>query len=446
MQVTDVERSELEFKAKVTIYTMDIAIKTQEQLKGLSAKAKIDGFRPGKVPMSIMQKKYGDSAKQDVLQKMIQDAITKVISDNNIDTIGSPKITDLQMEEGKDVQFTIEVELKPSAKLPNFKAINIERPVIKPAKKDIDKALEHSLKVSTTYEEEKKDEPIEINDRLTINAKGYIDDKEFAGGTINEGHLIIGSKNFIDNFEDQLIGSKVGDHVTVNVTFPENYHAKDLSGKKARFEVEILKAYKPSQAELNDEFFKKFDCENLKQLRAKIEDSMRQEFTKHIETYLKMELFDYLEDALNFPVPKSMIADELKILVNNIKTDKELAALKEKKAPEELDKYLEDIALRRVRIGLMLSRYVSDKGIVASGEDISKSIAEHAQGLPQNEQQMIYEYYQNNKDALEQVRSAALEDKAVNRIINEEINLTDKDYNIKELEELFSKAHKKYQF
>ncbi|CAN0586055.1 unnamed protein product, partial [Ectocarpus sp. 12 AP-2014] len=227
MNIAELKNDKTEFHAKVTIPVNSITGEIDQELKGIAKTAKMDGFRVGKVPTHILKKKYASSIRADIVRKKINSTIDELIKKNNLNIAMDPAIEDLENEDDKDLAFTLKFELLPEIKLPEFKKIAIEKPVMEVSEKDINEQINRIAEFSKTYEKESKGKAVS-GDQLTIDAVGYVDGKAFEGGKL-EGHkLVLGSNTFIPGFEEQLIGSKVGDDVKVKVTFPEEYHAENL--------------------------------------------------------------------------------------------------------------------------------------------------------------------------------------------------------------------------
>ncbi len=317
MQVTELKNENLIFQVKIVIPSSKIADEVQKELDNLSKKVRLDGFRAGKVPYSLINKKYRSSVRLDVVEKEINHAIKHVIEDHRLKILSDPKLEDLRNEENEQLEFTLTFELLPDIELPNFKDIIINRPKLIITDKEVDEQIKKLASISRNYNQENEGK-IEKNQQVTIDAIGYIDDKAFEGGKITDYKLVIGSGDFIDGFEQQLIGAKTGDEVEVNVTFPPNYHVELIAGKLAKFIVQIKSVHIAEEVEINEEFAKKFKCETLEQLRDNISKRMADELSEPIDTVMKVGLFDQLENLLTFEVPRSLIDQEVKNLKSQI--------------------------------------------------------------------------------------------------------------------------------
>jgi trigger factor len=438
MNIAELKNDKTEFHAKVTIPVNSITGEIDQELKGIAKTAKMDGFRVGKVPTHILKKKYASSIRADIVRKKINSTIDELIKKNNLNIAMDPAIEDLENEDDKDLAFTLKFELLPEIKLPEFKKIAIEKPVMEVSEKDINEQINRIAEFSKTYEKESKGKAVS-GDQLTIDAVGYVDGKAFEGGKL-EGHkLVLGSNTFIPGFEDQLIGSKVGDDVKVKVTFPEEYHAENLAGKPSEFKVQVKAVHKAITPKIDDEFAKKFKCDTLEKLKEQIKENLSTSYQEPIHILMKMNLFDQLENMLKFEVPKSLIEREISILEKQSDQFAELDL--NKKSDKEKAKYFEKLAARRVRIGLVLAEYVKQKNLKITEDDVRQAIIAQARNYPGQEKQVI-EFYQKDRQALEALKGPILEEKGVKEIFDNEIIINEKSYSKDKLEELLEKEVK----
>lgn len=438
MNIAELKNDKTEFHAKVTIPVNYITKEIDQELKDIAKTAKMDGFRVGKVPTHILKKKYASSIRADIVRKKINSTIDELIKKNNLNIAMEPAIEDLENEDDKDLAFTLKFELLPEIKLPEFKKIAIEKPVMEVTDKDINEQINRIVEFSKTYEKESKGKAVS-GDQLTIDALGYVDGKAFEGGKL-EGHkLVLGSNTFIPGFEDQLIGSKAGDDVKVKVTFPEEYHAKNLAGKASEFKVQVRAVHKANTPKIDDEFAKKFKCDTVEKLKEQIKANLSTSYQEPIHILMKMNLFDKLENMLTFEVPKSLIEREVSILEKQ--SDQFADPDINKKSAKEKTEYFEKLAARRVRIGLVLAEYVKQKNLKITEDDIRQAIIAQARNYPGQEQQVI-EFYQKDRQALEALKGPILEEKGVKEIFDNEIIIKDKTYSKEKLEALLEKEIK----
>ena len=431
MIISELKKDKTEFHAKVTISIHDISQQIDTELANVAKTAKMDGFRVGKVPLTVLRKKYVPTIRNGIARDKIDAATKQIIKDNKLNIAFDPAIDDFKNEDDKDIEFVLKFELLPVITLPDFKKISIEKPVLDVSKKDIDEQLDRILSFSKSYDKETKSKA-KSGDQVTIDAIGYVNGEAFDGGKLNAHKLVLGSKSFIPGFEDQLIGSKAGDDVSVKVDFPKDYHSKDLAGKPSEFKVKVLAVHQESTQKIDDEFAKKFKCENVEQLREQISKNISSNYDESILIFMKMELFDKLEELLIFEIPASLLEREKEILKDQVSKVGDNAEVKSM-SDKERAKYFDDLASRRVRIGLMLAEYVKQKGLSITEEDIRHALIEQAKNYP-GQEQMVIEFYQKNKNALENLKGPILESKGVKAIFANEVVIKEKRYTADKLE------------
>ncbi|WPX98645.1 Trigger factor [Candidatus Megaera polyxenophila] len=435
MNITEIKNDKTDLHLKVNIPSKEISAEIEKELARLSKDAKIDGFRVGKVPTSFLKKKYGDSLRAEAVKNKIVKAIGDITKDRNLRVLMEPEIEDIIDEESKDLEFTLKYQLFPEITIPDFKNIAIEKPVLELKDKDIDEQLEKLVSTSKEYKKINTSKA-KKGDQVTIDAIGYVDGKAFAGGKLTAHKLVLGSGVFIPGFEDQLIGAKTGDDISVKVDFPKDYHEKTLAGKPSEFKVKILEVHSESEVKLDDEFAQKFKFENLGKLREQIAKNMQEVYEEPIKTMMKMALFDKLENMLKFDVPKTLLDKEIKILEKQAAEveDKEL----EEKSSKDKETYFAKLALRRVKLGLMLAEYVKIHKLEIEKTDIQKAIMDQAKNFPGRENEII-DFYLKHPKALESLKGPVLEDKAVKTIFEKEVKLLEKSYSKDKLEKLLAK-------
>lgn len=434
MEITEIKNEKSDLHLKVVIRKKDMDLEINKELSDIAKKVKIDGFRIGHVPLSMVTKKYGQSVKSDIVQKNLEKAIQKIIKERDLNIASSPQIDEVKME--NDLEFTLKFELMPDIILPDFKKFSLEKPILELVDKDIDVELTKIAKASTEYSKESKSKIAE-GDQVTIDAIGYVDGEAFENGKLDNYKLIIGSKVFIDNFEQQLIGLKTGQNADVKVKFPEDYHSENLSGKDAEFKVKIIAVHKGEAPKIDDDLAKKFACKDLTELKERLTQSIALKFDPAIYTMMKMKLFDQLENALNFEMPLSPLDKEYKALkeelLKNADEDSDLKG----KSEQEIDAYAKRIAKRRLGIALLLGEYVKSNKIEIDQDDIRGALRIEAMKYP-GQEKMIFDFYKNNPQALAALRSSLLEDKAVKDIIANKITVKEKKYNGDKLEKFLA--------
>lgn len=433
MKITELKNNENEFHARVSIPMEDVQNDINRRLLDISKTAKIDGFRVGKAPKSILNKKYGSSIKDDIIGKTINSTIDNIVEKYNLNVAMDPAIENLISEIDSDLEFTIKLDLVPKIELPDFTNISVEKPILKVTDVDVEERINEMAKLSKTYDSKVINNIAQKGDQIIIDTIGYVDKKVFDGGNLTDYKLILGSNSFIPGFEDQLLGSKTNDIINVKVTFPIEYHSKKLAGKDAEFQVTVKSIYQAIVPEVNDKFAKKFKCDTVVQLRDQVKKNFSRAYEQQIHIMMKMHLFSQIDNITKINLPKSLILREVKILQ---KQNEQLENSNiNKKSGKEKDQYLTQVASRRVSIGLILAEYVKIKNIKITEDDVRRAILLQAKNYPGQESKVV-EYYQKDRQALESLKGPILEEKAVKEIFNNEIKLNEKVYNKHELEEL----------
>ncbi|WP_341754209.1 trigger factor [Candidatus Tisiphia endosymbiont of Dioctria rufipes] len=436
MQVTELKNEGLDFEVKVVLSSSKIANEVQKELASLAKKVKLDGFRVGKVPISIVNKKYKQSVRSDVVNHEINHAVQHVIKDHKLKTVGDPQLENLRNEENEDIEFTLKFELLPDIELPDFKKMKITHPKLVIKEDDVNKQIDKLASISKIYNKESKG-TVKKGQEVTIDAIGYVNNEAFEGGKVTDYKLVIGSGAFIEGFEDQLIGTKTGDEVEVNVKFPEDYHMEQVAGQPAKFIVQVKAVHSADEVVVDDEFAKKFNCETLEELRDNISKSIENEYSESIRTLMKMSLFDQLEKLLTFNVPKSLIDQEISILKAQTERNSDSDSIFKDTSEAEVSEYYNKLVLRRVRIGLMLSEYMKIKNLHIEQKDLVSAIMAQARKFP-GQETAIFDFYKKNPNALKHLKGPLLEEKTVQHIFDNEVILEEKNYTKEKLEEFLA--------
>ena len=439
MNITELSKDKSSYKAQVVVPHNKLEEEISKNLAEIAKTAKMDGFRVGKVPSHILNKKYAASVRADVVKQQLDEAIRKIISDNKLNIAVAPEINDLKNEPGKDLEFNLDFELMPEIKMPDFKKISIEKPSLIVDDKDIDERLKKIAEYSKNYDKESK-AAAKKGDQVTIDAVGYVDSVAFEGGKLEAHKLVLGSGAFIPGFEDQLIGKKSGEEFVVNVNFPEEYHAKNLAGKASEFKGKVLKVHTPSENKINDEFAKKLKCDNLEDLKNKIKADVISSYDGSINLFMKMALFDQLEKLIDFQPPKKLLEQEFKALndqKSQLLEDENIKSMSEK----DQEAYFNKIAFRRVAVGLLLAEYIKKHSLSVTEEDVRQEIFNQARKYPGQEKE-VFDFYQKNPKAVEGVTGPILEEKAVKNIFDKEIAINPKSYSKSDLEKLLESQSK----
>ncbi|MGI4775927.1 MAG: trigger factor, partial [Janthinobacterium lividum] len=439
--ITELKNEGLDFHVEVKIPISIIDEKIKSEIAKIATTAKIKGFRTGKVPLNTVEKMYGNSVRNDILQNQVSYAIEHISDVNKINIATKPKIENFKADPQNDVEFTVKFERLPEITIPDLKKIVINKPILKVGEKEVEQRILQIAQPTRTFTKESKAKASQ-GDQVTLDAIGYIDGNVFDGSKLQSHKLVLGSKNFIDTFEDQLIGTKKGDEVTVRVNFPEQYHAINLAGKPAEFNVKILAVHKAAAIEINEELAKKFKLESVEKLQQQVQKDIEAEFSESIHTIMKMSLFDQLEKILDFSVPTSLVERENQILKSQAEQIKNSDLDLKDKSEQDLNNYYKKLSLRRVRIGLLLAEYVRSKDLRIEQNDIKEAVMSQAKNFPGQEMAII-EYYQKHPKALEDLKGPILEEKGVKYIFDNEAKIKEKEFTVKEFEKFLEKENER---
>ncbi|MGN1063002.1 MAG: trigger factor, partial [Alphaproteobacteria bacterium] len=301
------EKNKLAHSFTITIPAKDFANRIDTKLKEIAKEAKIQGFRPGQAPMTLIKSKYENAVKGEVLDGIIQEHVEKTFKDKSIRPAVRPKVELKKFEDGQDIELQVDVESLPDIKPVDFKTLTIERMTAPVTQAEMEKALDRLLMGKRTTEIVNEKRATKTGDIIVIDFTGSINGEEFKGGKGKDYYLDLGSNTFIPGFEDQLTGKEIGSTVDVNVTFPENYHAKELAGKKALFKVDIKELRKVVKPELNDDFAKSLGIESLEKLKETVKTELDKEYKSIARMHAKRALLDVLAETHSFDVPQGMV-------------------------------------------------------------------------------------------------------------------------------------------
>ena len=442
MQVTETLSEGLKHEFQISVPASDLDAKADARLVDLKDKVRLNGFRPGKVPVSHLKKVYGRSVMAETIDQTIRDTNTQIFTERGFRLATEPKITmpteEKAVEEllsGKtDLTYTVSIEVVPAIKLADFKTFAIEKPVAEVTDAEVDEAIQRIADQNRSYGPKGEGANAETGDRVTINFKGTINGEPFEGGTGENIQVVIGVGQFIPGFEDQLIGIGSGETRTLKVSFPKNYASNKLAGQPAEFETTASAIEAPLPTEINDEFAKSLGLESLEKLKEAARGRLAAEFAGATRARLKRALLDKLDESHKFEAPPSLIDEEFNLMWNSIRAEMDSSGktFADENTTEEAarDEY-RTIADRRVRLGLVLSEIGEKNKITVTDDEVSRAVIERARQAPGREKE-VWDYYRKNATALAQLRAPIFEDKVVDFIL-ELATVTDKKVSREEL-------------
>jgi trigger factor len=442
MQVTETVSDGLKREFKVVVPATDLASKVDARLDQIKTQVRINGFRPGKVPVTHLKKLYGRAVMAETIEAAVRDANAQIVTERGFKLVRDPKVTlpeekDAveQVIEGKsDLAYTVAIEILPPIELADFKGIQLERLNAEVAESEVDEAVARIAEQSRPFAARPEGGKAESGDRVVIDFTGKMDGTPFEGGTGGDVTVHLGSGTFIPGFEDQLVGVAAGEKRTVNVTFPQVYPAAQLAGKNAEFDVTVKAIEAPQAVTVDDEFAKSLGLESLAKLREMVKERLTREHAGMSRQRVKRKLLDELDARHKFEPPPSLVEDEFnnvwKTVLDDLQSRKrtfEDEGTTEEKAKEEY----RGIAERRVRLGLVIAEIGERNNIKVTDEEISRAVMERARQVPGREQE-VWNFYRNNPDALASLRAPIFEDKVIDFIL-ELASITEKTVTREEL-------------
>jgi trigger factor len=419
MQVTETLSDGLKRGYTVVVPAADIEGRRSKRLAELGKTINLPGFRPGKVPMPVVKQRYGTAVTAEVLEESVNDATNKVLSDRGLRAAMQPKVDVISLEEAKDLEFKVEVELLPEIAMPDFGAIEVTRLKAEPSGEAVDKALGEIAARNRDLVPVEEVRPAAKGDVLTVDFIGKVDGVAFEGGTGTDMDVEVAGTGFIPGFTEQLEGVSAGETRQINVTFPEEYGAKELAGKAATFDITV-KALKQSLVPaVDDALAKKLGFEEIGRVRELITQQIQREYDQMGRLRIKRELLDALAKAANFPVPEGMLDAEFASIWERVEADRKKGEADDEdkdKDDETLKAEYRAIAERRVRLGLLLSEIGRVNGITVAPDELTRAMRVEAGRYPGQEAQVM-EFFRKNPQAAEGLRGPIFEEKVVDYVL-----------------------------
>ncbi len=442
MQVTQTNAEGLKHEFQVFVPVADLESRLTDRLAQIKDNIRLNGFRPGKVPIAHLRRLYGRSVMAEAIEELVRETNAKIVSDHGFKLALDPQVKMPEDKEeieqvvsGKtDLSYTVSLEVVPTIELADFKSIQLERLTTEVGKDEVAATIQRIGEQNRPFLGKGEGAKAETGDRVTVSFTGTMDGETFEGGSAENIPIVIGSGAFIASFEEQLVGAAAGEPRSVTVTFPENYLAEKLAGKTAVFEVTISSIETPGAALAGEELAKAVGLESIERLESVVEERMRQELAAQSRLKIKRTLLDKLDELHRFAAPPTLVEEEFKniwqAILDDLKSQNRTFAdegTTEEKAQEEY----RGIADRRVRLGLVLAEIGDKNNIKVADEEIARAVAERSRQFPGREQE-IWEYYRKTPAALAQVRAPIFEDKVVDFIL-ELAQVTDKPVTREEL-------------
>jgi trigger factor len=427
-QIKETENNGLKRAYTVVVSFDYIEGKLGEELKRVGEKVKIPGFRPGKVPMQVLKQRYKANAIGDVLNSTVDDVLRTLIAEHKAVPALRPDVKIESYEDDADMSLSVNFEIMPESPEIDYSVVNIEKPAFSVSEDEVNKSL---TRLADGKREMKDVETSSATGNVVvIDFKGFLGDEPFAGGEGKGYSLELGSGQFIPGFEEQLVGKKAGDACEVNVTFPADYHSKDLAGKETRFEVMVHKVQEVNPAVIDNTLATAYGYESLDVLKGFIREQLEKEHTAMSRGYLKKQLFDALEKQCGFDVPEAMLKLEFDSIWKQAVQEAKAEGKSEADVELEREQY-SAIARRRVQLGILLSQTAGRNQLEVTQKDMQAAIFEQAKMYPGQEMKIL-EFFQKNPQQAQELRGPILEEKAVDFIL-ERITVNESSKTLDEL-------------
>ncbi|MDQ8035996.1 MAG: trigger factor [Pedobacter sp.] len=422
MQVSIETTKGLERRMTITVPAARVDSEVNERINKTARTVRMDGFRPGKVPLAVVKKRFGASIRQEALGDLIRDSFYEAVTQEKLNPAGFPTIESVKDEGYDDVAFVASFEVYPEIKLASLSGVQVERPVATVGDGDVDKMIDNLRRQRASWTDTA--EAAKDGDRLDLDFDGSVDGEAFEGGSAKGFNLVLGSKRMIPGFEDQLVGVKAGEERSLNVTFPADYQAEALKGKAAVFKVKVNTVQTPVLPEVNEEFIKAFGVSEggLDKFKADVRKNMERELKQAIKNKTKGQALDGLLSANTLDVPKALVANEVGRLRQNMlqQFGGNAKNVDPKMLPDEL---FAEQAKRSVTLGLLIGEIIKTAELVVDGDKVRALIEEIAESYETPAE--VVNWYYGNKEQLQQVEAVVLEDQVVEHILAQ-AQVTDK--------------------
>ncbi len=429
MQVSIETTTGLERRMTIGVPAAEVENAVAARLNEAARTVKINGFRKGKIPLKVIKNRFGKGVRQEVLGEIMSRSYYAAITEQKIKPAGQPKIEPKSLDEGKDIEFVATFEVYPEVTLSDFSKVKAERLVAEVTDKDVDTMIENLRQQRQEWEEVKRQ--AKNDDMVNIDYEGTIDGETFSGGTGSNTNLVLGSGRMIEGFEKGLVKSKAGDEVTLELTFPEQYRNKDLAGKPVVFKVKVNKVSAPKLPELNDEFFAAFGVTEGGEagFRKEVAANMERELKKASKNRLKTNVMDVLLEQNEVDVPTALVGAEIDVLRQQAL--QQFGAGAQNLDPSLLpDELFREQAEKRVKLGLILGEVIKQKGLRADAAKVREAIEDIAATYETPDE--VVNYYYSNKEQLDTVESAVLEDQVFD-LIAEQAQIKERKVSYQEL-------------
>jgi len=413
MQVSLETTTGLERRMRISVPSDEFESQVEAKLKQTAGQVRLKGFRPGKVPMKEVKRRFGEGVRQEVSTSIMESSYREAIMQEEVSPAGNPQIEDVKIESGQDLEFTAVFEVFPEITLADFSAIEVVKPESSVTDADVEKMIETLREQRKEFTEVDRD-AID-GDKLNIDFEGFIDGEAFEGGKAEGSDLVLGSGSMIPGFEEGLVGVKSGDETELNVTFPEEYQSSDLAGKSALFKVKVNSVLEAGLPELDETLFEQFGVTEggFEAFKTEVTANMEKELKAAISTKVKNQVLDGLAASNDVLVPKALVDSEIDRMRHE--------AIQQFGGQQQIDpsilpaEMFQEQASKRVVLGLLVNAIVEQNALTADAELVKEKITDMASSYEEPEQ--VINYYYSNEEQLNQIQNLVLEEKVIETIV-----------------------------
>ena len=431
MKIEEQNKKGLTTVLSIVVDKKIIQEKLNKKLLELQSEVSLKGFRPGKVPPTVIKSQFGKAIYGEVIDKVLQETSSKALVEKKIKAAGQPKIDLKTFGEGKDLSYTLEVHSLPELNLASFEKYTANEYIVKIENKLIDEKINEIAKNNKTFSD-KNDKSIK-GDLVIFNYNATVDGEKFEGSEGKNTRLVIGEDLFLKGFDEKLIAVKKNENKTIEVRLPKNYPNKDLANKKAKFECTITNVQTTNETKIDDNFAKNMGAKDLVDLRSLIEKQISTQYKQSLDSIIKKEILDQIEKLHKTELPKNLVEQEVHTITHNLKKeDVEKHKVKNLK-----------IAESRIKLGLVLNEYGEKNNLKVSDDDVKAEIQKQIKGMP-GQEKMVLDYYQKNPSAAQSLKGALYEDKILS-LFKSKIKLIKKNISAKDAEKIISDFNKSSQ-
>ena len=433
MKIDILSKKGLKTTLSIIIDKKTIQNELDKRLTKLKSEVSLKGFRPGKVPTEVIKSQFGKAIYGEVIDKLLHESSHKALEEKKIKAAGQPKIDLKTFGEGKDLNYTLEVDSLPEIKLANFESFSATEFLVKIENKIIDEKISDIAKNNKSFSDKKDIEKAETGNQVVFDYSASVDGNKFEGSEGKDVKLELGKDLFLKGFDEQLIGVKKNETKTIKAILPASHPKKELANKKAIFECKVLNVQKPEDTKIDDNFAKNMGAKDLNDLKKLIEQQVASQYKQALDSITKKEILDQIEKLHKVELPKNLVDQEVHKMTHNLKK-------------EEIEKHKTKntkLAESRIKLGLILNEYGEKNTLKVSDDDVKAEIQKQIKGMP-GQEKMVLDYYQKNPSASQNLKGAIYEDKILT-LFKSKIKLTKKDIRVDEAEKIITNFNKSTQ-